>query len=463
MSFTGYIFWYFFVILFFLYWFIRHHRLQNALLILGGYIFIGWINIWYTILIGFITISTYLSSYALSRWLRFRKVFFIFGLTTNLGLLIFFKYTNFLGNNLEGLLKAFGFHLNPFIVNIILPLGISVYIFQATGYLIDVYRGGIKTLPEFFDFSLFICFFPLLASGPIERARNLIPQITTRRIWNWKNLYTALPLIVMGLMKKMVIGDNISIYVDKVYMLKQPTFFVLFAATVAFTLQVYTDFSAYTDIARGCAKLLGFDIMVNFNSPYLSLSPIEFWRRWHISLSTWFRDYVFFPLERTRKGKNSFLQYGNTILVFLLTGLWHGAEWNFILWGLYYGIFISIYNYLGFGGNWKPKNLPNRLIAWIISTLLTIFGWMIFRAPSLSWLSRTLVNFHPGLSGSSLIVGIVILSFTLLYSIPLLVKYGVDNLSTKWSLITPVYYAVIIILILILKSPGTQDFIYFKF
>ncbi len=223
---------------------------------------------------------------------------------------------------------------------ILLPVGISFYTFQELSYTIEVYRGTLRARHNFVDFAAFVCFYPQLVAGPIERASRLLPQVERPRSWSWPAARSALFLIIWGFFKKLVVADNVGVIANKVFSLDAPGFTVLWAGVFAFAIQIYADFSAYSDIARGMAKWLGFDLMVNFDHPYLARGPIDFWRRWHISLSSWFRDYVYIPLGGSRRGRARTLV--NVFLTFLISGLWHGASWNYVLWGAYHGVLVVI-------------------------------------------------------------------------------------------------------------------------
>ena len=236
-------------------------------------------------------------------------------------------------------------------LSLALPLGISFFTLKKLSYMIEVRSGALQPVQNLIDFALYVAFFPQLVSGPIDRPRQLLPQIQTERRWQAGNFSNAWPLLVMGFFKKLVIADTISVMVDKIFILALPGKLLLLAGGLAFTLQVLADFSAYTDISRGAASLLGFKTSPNFNAPYLSLTPTDFWNRWHITLSTWLRDYIFYPLNyRYRHNKPHLVWAGLAVMVtFLVSGLWHGANWTFVVWGLYYGVLIVIYQSPGDG------------------------------------------------------------------------------------------------------------------
>ena len=269
---------------------------------------------------------------------------------TQLGLLGFFKYFNFFVDSLHAALSDIGIHSATWHLDIVLPVGISFYTFQSLSYTIDIYRGGIKPTKRFFDFALFVAYFPQLQAGPIERARHLIPQLSNPRQLDLDQSMRGLYLIVFGFFKKVGIADGVAPVVDQVFGSGgHITWIDIVIGTVLFAIQIYCDFSGYTDIARGVSKLLGIDLMTNFNLPYFASNPQDFWRRWHISLSTWLRDYLYVPLGGNR-GNLAFV-CRNLMLTMALGGLWHGAAWNYLLWGIYQGILLCVYRVWR---EWRP-------------------------------------------------------------------------------------------------------------
>ena len=308
-----------------------------------------------------------------------RKLALGISVFANLGILFYFKYYNFLRENIQYVLEHIGSSLTIPEHSWLLPVGISFYTFQTLSYTIDVYRGEQKVEKIFFIFALYVAFFPQLIAGPIERSTNLLPQFLQKHSFDYKRVRSGLLLILLGLFKKLVIADRFAVYADQIF--DHPADYTGLAAmlgTVFFSLQIYCDFSGYTDVAIGAAGILGYRLMDNFRGPYYSKSLTEFWRRWHISLSTWFRDYVYIPLGGNRHG--SYILYRNLILVFLITGLWHGANWTFIVWGLFHGAFLIIER-LG----WLKvlKRLPT-LVQVFYTFLISSVAWVFFRSNSLS-------------------------------------------------------------------------------
>lgn len=341
MLFNSWSFAIFLPIVFVLYWILPHKFRWILLLASSYYFYMSW-NVKYVLLIFITSIISYMAALLIEweerllikKWILGGTLFFC------LGILFFFKYFDFISYNMIELLNVFSIQLHPITLKLLLPVGISFYTFQTLSYVIDVYKGDVAAERHFGKYAAFISFFPQLVAGPIERAENLLPQIKQKKQFNFDQVLFGLKLIIWGLFKKMVVADNFAIYVDRVYEnIFQFQGFSLTLATFFFSIQIYCDFSGYSDIARGAAKLMGIELMENFRSPYFSASIKEFWSRWHISLSTWFRDYIYIPLGGNRVSKVR--HYLNLLITFLVSGFWHGANWTFIAWG---------------GGTWNRTN-----------------------------------------------------------------------------------------------------------
>jgi len=462
MIFTSFDYIIFLLSVFTLYWVVPVRSFQNSILLIGSYFFYGYVHPWFCFLIATSTIVDYFCGRRIRESEKHKKFFLVLSLVTNLGMLGFFKYFNFFTDNVYFLLNSLGLSVSPLMLEILLPVGISFYTFQTLSYTIDIYRGEIEPHESFIDFALFVAFFPQLVAGPIERAKRFLPQIAASRTWCFERFCAAFPLLIFGFFKKLVVADNMAIYVDKVYMLQQPTKLVLLAGTLAFALQILADFSAYTDIARGSARLLGFELTKNFNAPYLAISPSDFWRRWHISFSSWIRDYLYIPLGGSRVNR-----FGTFMLVALtsmgLSGLWHGAAWNFVTWGIYHAILLIAYHALGLGGRWQPKNFALLLISWCLMFVFTILGWGIFRTTSLSWLIDVVLRAPIGLSVEKLVPAFVIFASVCLYAAPLLAHYLVEKFAPSVTFLKVIAYSAILMGIVVFGSDGGQDFIYFQF
>ena len=463
MIFTSFAYLVFLAIVFVAYWLIRNRTWQNILLLACSYLFYGYIHPWFCILIAASTVVDYFCGIGMGKFAAKRRLFLILSLCTNLGMLGFFKYFHFFTDSFISLADNLGLQLHERTWQVMLPWGISFYTFQTLSYTIDVYRGKLAPRKNFLDFALFVSFFPQLTAGPIERASRLLPQIEKNRSWDWDMFLAAWPLFVRGYLKKMVIADNVALYVDKIYMLESPTLLLLIAGSIAFAIQIYADFSAYTDIARASAKLLGFELMKNFDSPYLAISPSDFWKRWHISFSSWIQDYLYIPLGGSRV-KSQF-KFALILLVTLgLSGLWHGAAWHFVGWGVFHAIILFVYHKLGITGKWNPLSKVKRFTGWAIMFCLTVIGWSIFRASSLTWLGNVFKNnFSAGFTGDSLTVSVVVFASVAFYCLPLLALMILDRVIPKAKTVHAVAYAVGCVAILVLFRNNFQDFIYFQF
>lgn len=320
-------------IVFILYWILPHRFRWLLLLISSYYFYMSW-NIKYVGLIFFTTLISYLCALMIEKTqsIKFKRFYMMTSIIISIGILFLFKYFNFFSESVCNILNTFSIKLHPITLKLLLPVGISFYTFQTLSYVIDVYKGEVKAERHFGQYATFISFFPQLVAGPIERTKNLLPQIKSEHQFCYDKAVYGLRLMAWGFFKKILIADNLAIYVDKIYgNLSQYQGFSLIIATLFFTFQIYCDFSGYSDIAIGTAKLFNIDLMANFKSPYFSASVHEFWSRWHISLSTWFRDYVYIPLggNRCTKLRHNF----NLLITFLISGLWHGANWTYVVWG----------------------------------------------------------------------------------------------------------------------------------
>lgn len=383
---------FFLPIVFAIYWLLRNHlRLQNLFVVLASYVFYGWWDWRFLLLIAFTSLCSYASGLLIERsrhltldighWTFGAKFWMVTNIVINLGILAIFKYYDFFVSEFGNI---FGINTDSLLLRIILPVGISFYTFQALSYSIDVYRGNIKPTKDIIAFFAFISFFPQLVAGPIERATNLLPQFLQKRTFSYEQGVDGMRQILWGLFKKIVIADNCAMYVDQVWATYDTqSGSTLLLAAILFTFQIYGDFSGYSDIAIGTAKLFGIKLMRNFNNPYFSRDIAEFWRRWHISLTTWFRDYVYIPMGGNRQGLSRTVF--NTLIVFLICGLWHGANWTYLVWGLYNVLLFFPLILLGESKRYKDaplvwKQFPQMILTFVLITI----GWIIFRAPSLS-------------------------------------------------------------------------------
>ena len=394
MIFTTITYLLFFPLVFVLYWALKERRRQNLLLILAGYFFYGWWDVRFCALMLATSLIDFGVGLAMGRATApaHRRGWLVLSLIVNLGVLGFFKYFNFFAENFCQLLGAAGLHTSTFTLKVILPVGLSFYTFQEMTYTIDVYRKRVEPCRDLISFLAFVSFFPQLVAGPIERASHLLGQMRQSRRFDYPLAVNACRQILWGFAKKMILADNLGLFVDSIYAAPaQHSGAECVVATVFFAFQIYCDFSAYSDIAIGSARLLGFDIIRNFAYPYFSQSVSEFWRRWHISLSTWFRDYLYIPLGGSRiSQKRTAL---NLMIVFLLSGLWHGASWNYVIWGGLNGIGIlpSIWRHKTQKA--RPEEIPGGELLFpqigTIGRMAATFSficvaWVFFRASTFS-------------------------------------------------------------------------------
>ena len=335
MLFNSFEFLIFLPIVFLLYWLVFNRNLtrQNLLILIGSYFFYGWWSWQFLILLAGSTLLDYLYGFGVhSSNKKKSKLFLWLGIINNLGVLGIFKYYNFFIRQFQHSFDLAGIHIHPTLLQIALPVGISFYTFHGLSYVFDIYRGVRNPVNNFIDYAVFVCFFPLLVAGPIERANHLLPQVQTKRTFQYNQAVEGCKLILWGMFKKVVIADSLASIVDEIFNNYQShNAFTLILGAIGFSFQIYGDFSGYSDIALGTAKLFGFELLSNFKFPYFSRDIAEFWRRWHISLSSWFRDYLYIPLGGSKQGK--LITVRNIFIIFLVSGFWHGANWNYIVWG----------------------------------------------------------------------------------------------------------------------------------
>jgi D-alanyl-lipoteichoic acid acyltransferase DltB (MBOAT superfamily) len=465
----------FFVVVVALYWRLPA-RGQNVLLLIASYVFYGYVHPWFLSLIASSTVVDYLSARGMERWPSRRRLFMGVSIVSNFGMLGFFKYFNFFADNLAAVIDALGLHVSVPVLRVVLPVGISFYTFQAMSYTVDVFRGELRARRSLLDVAVFISFFPHLVAGPIQRASYLLPQVEGERRFSPAAAASGFYLIVWGFFKKLVIADNVGVIANKVFALNDPSFEILWAGVFAFAIQIYADFSAYTDLARGTSRWLGFELTENFDHPYLARTPADFWRRWNISLSTWFRDYVYIPLGGSRARGAVWIR--NVMVTFLLSGLWHGASWNYVLWGGYHGLLLvatRAHQIL------RPPNSAARtrfgsigpVFQWLGMFALTLVGWLLFRETEWPAIVRDLrlVPWHSAPKDRQVGLYLFLLAFG--YSIPLWAqsvwvelhrgRHPLD--SDRWSsdVVRALACGAAFAAILVLRSRTSLDFIYFQF
>ncbi len=389
----------------------------------------------------------------------------------NLGFLAIFKYYNFFANAMSDLLSNLGLHSNLKVLEVILPVGISFYTFHGLSYIIDVYKSRIKAERNFVDYGLFVAYFPLLVAGPIERATHLLPQIKVSRSFNYQNAISGVKLIIWGLFKKVVVADNCSFFVNQIFNdIHHKSSAELFFGMVLFSFQIYGDFSGYSDIAIGVSKLLGIDLLINFKFPYFSRNAADFWKRWHISLSSWFRDYVYIPLGGSKGTKSKHIR--NVFIVFLISGFWHGANWTFILWGLLHALlFVPLLFVVSNTQNEDNSNLKAfDYLQFLITFLLVSLLWVVFRVKSITEAFEYLYRMCT-FNGGSLKLFVTNAKYELLFGITLLstaVMMGIEFSNFKKNAIIinfTKYTAIGIVLLILLMGAfrNPMSFIYFQF
>lgn len=444
-----------------LYWLVSRTRLRSWILLLASYSFCAYVHPWFAGILFYSTLVVYGGARSIGRSAR-PTLYLGVATTALLAPLVAFKYLDLLGSTTGWFLGLFGAEMSSATLGLVIPIGLSFYTLQGIGYLVDVYRTRSARQEGLLSVALFMAFFPRLAAGPIERRDHLLPQLQASRSWDWSHLEEGLPLIVVGLLKKLVVADNIAMYVDRIFLLQQPSVWLLVVGSLGFTVQILADFSGYTDIARGSARLLGIDLFENFRSPYRAVSPSDFWRRWHISLSTWIRDYLYIPLGGSRVPSRA--RFLLVLLVAMgLSGLWHGSGWTFLLWGFYHAVLLFAYHVSGRGGRWRPKTRIGMSLAWALMMGFTVAGWFLFRSPSVSWLVRSLSHLTWGFSGAEWVAGAGYLGMMLFFALPLVMVWVADTLYLRARWIRGLCLGAAIVLIVLFAQDAAQDFIYFRF
>ena len=484
MLFHTWVFAVFFLIVFPVFLLVKHNnRWMNVWLMIASYVFYGWWNPSYLLLLFGTSAIDYLMVVFMERSAskRTRKLWLIISLVSNFGFLAFFKYSHFITDNINWLfahlhwgiqlpdpvaypnwaISLFGGGPGWLFTAVVLPIGISFHTFQSMSYTIDAYYGNIKTERSFVRFLTFVSFFPQLVAGPIERASNLLPQLQGRPVITRDDVVNGMALFLVGFFKKVALADYLALYVDKVY--GAPGEYqsgALVLATVAFAWQIYFDFSGYTDMARGLAQIMGFRLMLNFNNPYVATGLGDFWGRWHISLSTWFKDYVYFPLGGNRKGKSR--TYFNMFVTMLISGIWHGAAWTFVVWGLLHAFGRCITRELEMT-SWYRERIP-RFVKQVLVFSFVCLAWIFFRAPTMTdaWTILTRM-FTTGWGDPQfpVLMGVLIV---LVWLYEELFANGPRTRSWLEGDVVRVGMAAAMVLWLaVVAQPSTQSFIYFQF
>jgi alginate O-acetyltransferase complex protein AlgI len=469
-------------IVFALYWFVAHRnlRFQNLLIVAASYVFYGWWDYRFLSLFLLCTLVDFSAGLGLGRTENpaKRKLLLWTALVINLGCLGFFKYYNFFLDNFVTAFSFMGKEIHAGSLRIILPVGISFYTFQSMSYTIDIYRRKLKPTSDFVAFSAFVSFFPQLVAGPIERATHLLPQFFTRRTFDYAKAVDGLRQILWGLFKKIVIADNCAVYADSIFNNSaQCSGSTLAMGAIFFAFQIYSDFSGYSDIAIGTSRLFGFELMQNFAYPYFSRDMAEFWRRWHISLSTWFRDYLYIPLGGSRGG--TWAKIRNTFVTFIVSGFWHGANWTFIAWGTLNALYFLPLMLLGKNRNHMQIVAQGRMLPTVreafsilVTFGLTVLAWIFFRAQSIGHA----VDFLSGIASPSLFsvpktpTGSISMPLMCLVGLFFLVEWNgrewphaLARLGLRWKRPARhvLYYAILYAIVWF--GGKQQQFIYFQF
>ena len=463
-------------IVFCLYWFVfkNHLRLQNLLILISSYIFYGWWDWRFLSLIFLSTVVDYFVGIKIfnSNEIRKKKIFLWCSIIFNLGLLGFFKYFNFFIESWVDLLFSIGYeYQNVWSLNVILPVGISFYTFQTMSYSLDIYYNKLKPTRDFISFASFVSFFPQLVAGPIERASNLLPQILQKRKFNYNQGVEGLRLIVWGMFKKVVIADNCTFFVDDIFTnYSNYDSFILLLGAIYFSLQIYCDFSGYSDIAIGTARLFGLKLMINFNFPYFSSNIGEFWKRWHISLSSWFRDYLYIPLGGSRVP--FFKKIRNIVIIFIVSGFWHGANWTFIAWGFIHSFFYLLYLLYSYFFKYKISSnkiyvlYPLKFLKIIITFLSVLIAWIFFRSDdvilSFDYIFRmfskfkvsSLMNYRNPLTEGLIFEPLIVILIFIVFEIRLYFNNKLNDISLIILILCTIYFG---------NFFNPSDFIYFQF
>jgi alginate O-acetyltransferase complex protein AlgI len=473
MQFCSQKFFLFFLLVFVLYWALPWRRVRVGLLLAASFYFYASWNKWLALLICVSTLLDYLLAlgieHSTAMWRR--KLLLCVSLFANLGLLCYFKYANFFLTSLHDALKVVGMSTSFHTLNVLLPVGISFYTFEAINYVVDVYRRRIPAERNLGDFMLFILFFPHLIAGPIVRARDFLPQIKRPKRWSWARMHLGTGYVLMGLVKKLAIADRMAEYVDPVF--ADPSAYrgsaIVFAA-LAYAVQIYCDFSGYSDMALGTAHMLGYKLARNFNLPYLAVNVADFWHRWHISLSSWLRDYLFIPLGGSRGGRWQTAR--NLLITMTLGGLWHGANWTFVFWGAFHGVLLVIHR--AFHNFSKARPQLERFLQSVSGTVLrrlltftcVAIGWVFFRAPTFGTAFTLLHRVAVWHSGLGTPIPMLNLRWTLLFlGICHAVAYWVPW-RKLWRIPAPIQgfaYAAALVLAQVFAPDAGKVFIYFQF
>lgn len=481
MLFNSFAYLLFLPLVFILYWFVFNKKLiaQNILLFTASYFFYGWWSWKFLFILALSTLIDFLYAFGVASENRKKAKFFLWlSIITNLAILGIFKYYDFFAAELQHVFNLVNIKINPVFLHLALPIGISFYTFHGMSYIFDIYKGVRKPTSNLIDYSVFVSFFPLLVAGPIERANHLLPQIQTKRFFNYSQAVTGSRLILWGMFKKVVIADSLALQIDPIFNdFESYNSISLILAVIGFSFQIYCDFSGYSDIAIGTAKLFGFELLSNFRFPYFSRNIAEFWRRWHISLSSWFRDYIYIPLGGSRNGVLKSVR--NVSIIFILSGFWHGASWNFIIWGGIHAFGFLPLLLLNKNRQYvdnvlaSDKTFPNisELVKVLITFTFVAITWIFFRIrevkEALSFISQI---FSDGFENPRQFTVVPIVGSNIfLYILPIIIIDWLSRLNERDVYVpSNVYlrrliYVIFSYLIFTLFTKSASTMIYFQF
>ncbi|MCD6355696.1 MAG: MBOAT family protein [Anaerolineaceae bacterium] len=430
----------------------RWRRVNNFLLFIFGILVYSWGGIERGILLLFLTVIDFLIVKYFFPDKKKRTTAFAVGMLANLLPWLFFKYV---------------FHNNSTSSSFSFPIGLSFYMLRKISYLIDNFRKKGDCNFTFIEYGICVSFFPQILSGPIERPTTFIKKIREKKAVNFENLVLAGKLLTFGMVKKVVIADNLRLVIDRIFQLNHPSRLLAGIGVLGFSVQLYSDFSAYIDISRGIAYLLGIESAANFNRPFLAKSPRDFWNRWHITFSNWIQSYIFNPIRRfclKRFGNSSLIsELVPPLLTMTLSGIWHGNGLTYIIWGIYHGILIFFYRIFGFGYVPNSNNKNRLFLRWLITFGLIQLGWVFFRAPNMGWVYSLVTSSSWGFSGSQFLVSLSVLSLIFMYALPLVFYLIIMRENKSKSFSEPLFYAASVILLIVFSNSGVQEFVYSGF
>lgn len=473
MSFVHYPFFLLMLVVLLTYWVVRDVRWQNLVVVVSSAIFYGWVVPWWLLLLYAATGVDFVMAQLMVRSPAHKRVWLALSLTANLSMLFYFKYFGFFLENVGAALHLFGLPVSVPVLQIVLPAGISFYTFQTISYSVDVYRGHLRPRTNLLNYVAFVSFFPQIVAGPIERATHLLPQMERYRPFSAANLHEGFALVMWGVFKKVVMADTIAPYVDKVFVLDDPQGPLVYLTVLAFAAQIYADFSGYTDIARGTAQMMGIRLVHNFDEPYLAVTMVEFWQRWHMSLSTWIRDYLTTPMLEWVGTVDAWRMAGVSFVTMVIMGIWHGASWNYVLCGAYFGLCIGATHLFR---HYAPPAVVHaswgRPVAWVVNWVVVMpFAGLLFREHSVQRIGAALAQ-NPFLANEmQWKAAVTVTAVACVFGFfPFILHHYARRLvfprleGSPWKLpVQSVVWSLMAVLIGLFYRSSVSDFIYFQF